>query len=331
MTDTRTIEPARLNKISKPKEESKLIDVSTSESTRGIAFRSLAEVEHALRVFNGEVSGKYVAASGATEDILLQHVGDSPAGGLGVGLLLLGSRDVSSKQKDFVNSRIMDEVRRSEKNGGRYYDGETHLASAHFDYDAMGTSFFKSSVDVTKSGGSYVLRIWQAYVGDKGEKELIKELGAEPAITSANLHASYSLVEGDQFNINFKPMFSLFAPSYDLRKIDKRVIELTEQSKLVTPSVFEKRELEAVTTLNANKEYYDSNSLYKLVKSDRESLYGIFYVKVYGDQAPPKNPVLTVAFRPAEKTNFDSSQEMAEFLRRTRDLTADMLKSQIRN
>jgi len=46
----------------------------------------------------------------------------------------------------------------------------------------MGTSFFKTTVEVEKIGGKYVLGISAAYVGDKPEIELAEALGKERAL-----------------------------------------------------------------------------------------------------------------------------------------------------
>ncbi len=60
-----------------------------------------------------------------------------------------------------------------------------------FDYDAMGTPFFKTNVDVQKMNDKYLLGIYASYVGNKPEKELAEKIKMDRSLVW--VQSSYEL------------------------------------------------------------------------------------------------------------------------------------------
>lgn len=166
--------------------------VTSSEPTqheRGIIFDSLDELAQALKVYE---SGS-IRASKATEDQFYQDTwaSDNPRAGVDDPRIFRGTFKASFVQQalDVINQgrgsladRIIAEAHSS---GGKYNN--------HFDYDAMGTAFFKTSVEIEQIDGKHVLGILAAYVGDKPEIELAHALGKPRGLVKAG--ARHQLAE----------------------------------------------------------------------------------------------------------------------------------------
>lgn len=75
-----------------------------------------------------------------------------------------------------------------------------------FDYDAMGTRFFKTSVNGRRVQDKYVLELNAAYVGREPEKELAKTIGKPMALASSSVKAYLSIVDDWWFNANLEQL-----------------------------------------------------------------------------------------------------------------------------
>ncbi len=166
---------------------SRIVSSSPTSHERGIILDSLEEVEYILTVFE---SGNLIASAKATENKFYedQWKGDHPSGGVDDPTLLRQTKkalfveecnSLINRKRGSLVDRIIAELKAK---------GEFHK---DYDYDAMGTSFFKTSVDIKQVDGKYVLGLWAAYVGDEPEKELAEVLQRERALVK--IGSSYEL------------------------------------------------------------------------------------------------------------------------------------------
>ena len=154
---------------------SRAISSEPIQYERGIIFDSLEELAHGLKVYDGGS----ITASRATEDRFYQDTWDSdnPRAGVDDPSIFRQTPKASFVQQALAlinqgkGSLVDQMIAGIHSSGGRYRKS--------FDYDGMGTSFFKTSVEVDEIDGKYVLGIWAAYVGDKPEIELAQKLGKE--------------------------------------------------------------------------------------------------------------------------------------------------------
>ena len=153
---------------------SRAISSEPTQYERGIIFEKLENLAAALIVYNTGVTRGSTAtrdrlyADMWKEDYLDAGVDDPTIFKTTPKAQLMSLGELMSRVKGSVVERLVSEVMNS---GGKYRKS--------FDYDGMGTSFFKTDVEVEKIDGKYVLGLWAAYVGDKPEIELAKILGKD--------------------------------------------------------------------------------------------------------------------------------------------------------
>ena len=173
--------------------------VTPTEHRRYIPLKGIGSVEQALNLFADGVT----TGSRATQNNLIQAVGEGKDGGLAVGFLMLATAGVSGNK--FVKDQIMSTAPKALKDHGRWH--------GDWDYGAMGTSFFKSSVDIEvldRDADLFALGIHAAYVGDKPEAGLADHLGVERALIWASVEVETRPVN-DGFEFDFEAI---------LRKLD---------------------------------------------------------------------------------------------------------------
>jgi hypothetical protein len=168
-------------------EESKITDVETADYTRGIILDSPEEFSQALIVYNGGS----VEGARATQNNLMDAVGDQ-GGGMGAALLLLGG----AKNADGFTERLTQDALSELQSNGRFHRS--------FDYDAMGTNFFKTTVNGEQVGDKYVLELNAAYVGSAPENKLAETLSKPMALVSSSAKGRLSVVDGWWFNVNLE-------------------------------------------------------------------------------------------------------------------------------
>ncbi len=126
---------------------------------------------------------------------LINDVGQS-YGEFGVGMMLLGS----ARSASGFMEQLLKNVKTSLESGKRFHGS--------YEYNAMGTRFFKTSVEVKPLGGKYILELCAAYVGTKPEEELASRLKKPLALISASADAKLSLVDGSWFNVDLTESLS---------------------------------------------------------------------------------------------------------------------------
>ncbi len=177
--------------------ESQLTAVTISNNSAGIIFDSLADVEFALRVYNGEAKVAAPTSSHANQNEFLDNL-DQQGGGIGVAFGLLAI-DKQRQGRDFVGS-IMAEAK-STLAGHSIYCRD-------FDYDGMGSNFMKTTVKIKALKGKFVLGLNAACVGNKPELDLAKLLQRPLAIASVWIELSMSVVDDYWYNTNLRDVFA---------------------------------------------------------------------------------------------------------------------------
>lgn len=172
-------------------EESKITNVETDDYRRGIILDSPEEFAQALIVYDGGS----VEGARATQNNLMDAVGDQ-GGGMGAALLLLGG----ARNADGFTERLTQEALSELQSNGRFHRS--------FDYDAMGTNFFKTTVNGKQVGDKYVLELNAAYVGSEPENILAETLSKPMALVSSSAKGRLSVVDGWWFNVNLEDVLA---------------------------------------------------------------------------------------------------------------------------
>lgn len=168
-------------------EESKITNVETADYRRGIILDSPEEFAQALAIYNGGS----VEGARATQNNLMDAVGNA-GGGMGAGLLLMGGMI----NADGFTERLTQEALSELQSNGRFHRS--------FDYDAMGTNFFKTTVNGKQVGDKYVLELNAAYVGSEPENKLAETLGKPMALVRSSANGNLSVVDNFWFNVNLE-------------------------------------------------------------------------------------------------------------------------------
>src|SRR3990167_369295 len=172
-------------------EESKITDVETADYRSGIILDSPEEFAQALIVYNGGS----VEGARATQNNLMDAIGDQ-GGGMGAALLLLGG----ARNADGFTERLIQEALSELQSSGRFHRS--------FDYDAMGTNFFKTIVNGKQVGDKYVLKLNAAYVSSAPENKLAEKLSKPMALVSSSAKGRLSVVDGWWFNVNLEDVLA---------------------------------------------------------------------------------------------------------------------------
>jgi hypothetical protein len=176
--------------------ELKITAVNVIEYCSGIPLQGFKSVASALDTF---ASGK-TRTGRATQNNLLDALGNQ-ADGLGVGLYLLATADVNPNR---VVTEMLEEAKPAlERKNGSW--------SRHFDYDAMGTAFFKTTVEISRlpdTEDGFLLGLNAAYVGKKVEDGLAETLGIEQGLQrkDVNIVLDPEGENADRFGIDFTPI-----------------------------------------------------------------------------------------------------------------------------
>ena len=172
-------------------EESKITNVETADYRSGIILDSPEEFAQALIVYNGGS----VEGARATQNNLMDAIGDQ-GGGMGAALLLLGG----ARNADGFTERLIQEALSELQSSGRFHRS--------FDYDAMGTNFFKTIVNGKQVGDKYVLKLNAAYVSSAPENKLAEKLSKPMALVSSSAKGRLSVVDGWWFNVNLEDVLA---------------------------------------------------------------------------------------------------------------------------
>jgi len=171
--------------------ESKITHVEVRDYRRGIILDSPEELAQALIVYDGGS----VDGSRATQNNLMDAMGNKGQG-MGAALLVMsGTMNASG-----FTGKLTQDVLSALKSTGAF--------NRHFDYNAMGTNFFKTTVDGRKAGDKYVLELNAAYVGTAPENELAKTLGKPRALVRSAAEGKLNIVDDWWFNVNLEDILS---------------------------------------------------------------------------------------------------------------------------
>lgn len=168
--------------------ESKITDIELSDSRKGIILDNIDEVSNALIVYSGSVE-----KARATQNQLMNDIGYKKHS-MNAALLVMGGIIIA----DGFTKRLIENVQSQLKKTGHFYKS--------FDYDAMGTNFFKTSVLANIVNGKYVLEFNAAYVNNEPEKNLAKVLDKPRALINSDASGKLSIVDGWWFNANLESL-----------------------------------------------------------------------------------------------------------------------------
>jgi hypothetical protein len=186
--------------------ESQITGVESRVNTNGIILDNLKEVEHVLRIHNDERTVMPLSSLATTMGLVKDIHAD--AGPMGAGLVLLAG-DTMLKGRDFVGTMM------AEAKGNLATKGEYRRS---YDYDAMGSNFLKTSVNIRRVEDKFVLNIGAAYVGNKSEAELAVLLGRPIALSSVNIDISMSVVDDWWYNLSLPKVLGdigYFDPNFE--------------------------------------------------------------------------------------------------------------------
>ncbi len=188
------------------KESVKIEKVIQISNTRDIPLEGWTNVVEALIAYDsGRPSG-----SRATQDQFHRDIGGSKNGGLALAMAVnVGVRNAQG----FVK-KLLDDMEVVLKSRDRFFQD--------FDYDGMGTSFFKTSVEVNvidRKKELYLLGLNAAYVGDKPEEELAKYLGIERALYSQQVVVQVGSLAGGRCEFDFEAILRKLDGVLDSKKV----------------------------------------------------------------------------------------------------------------
>lgn len=173
-----------------------------------IEFRAtpttFSEVSHVERVLNGECrSGIILDSPAAVGDALLAFAGVSIPGSSTLALMNdLGDLGGGAGAAYIATAGV--------RNGGFVHrvakaalDGLTARGQFHgsYDYDAMGTPFFKSAVNARRENDKYLLEVSVVGAGRLMEDRLAQALGAQRALVRADAIVELSTVDTWWFDL----------------------------------------------------------------------------------------------------------------------------------
>ena len=181
--------PKSFTAISQP------IELRTSEHSEGVVLDTLDDVEEALRRYETGT----LPSSRHPERALPVTFNNPLLGWVAAYALAERKKD----EPDFT-SRIMEEAREADANGKR------SLFKRFYQYDAAWTSFFETSVKITKCDGRYILSVTPEQDGGMAEAEIRTAMNAYAALRSASLEVTYMNVDMLWFNIDLAPYAQIF-------------------------------------------------------------------------------------------------------------------------
>jgi hypothetical protein len=185
--------------------------VAVNEGRRLVPVKGWDSVVNAITLFgNG-----YTPGSGETQQNLLDSI-EKNSGPLAFGVVLLGSIEMG-KRSNLVEKLLFEAGQTLE------YRSEFHKS---YDYDGMGTSFFKTSVDIKKLGDDmYGIGIHAVYVGDKPEQGLADAIGIPRALLSCSVEVETKSAGDNRFAFDFEPVLRKLDSVLDTKKITgKKVV-----------------------------------------------------------------------------------------------------------
>lgn len=200
----------------------KIVQVSTHQGRRYIPVKGWESVSKAINTYaNGFTRG-----AKATEQVTADAIGKSHGsnGGLAVGMFLLGGAMVGGR------SQLVDNLLKEAEEGLK----TRTKFSKSYDYDGMGTSFFKTSVDIEvldREQDMYGIGIYAAYVGDKPEEGLAEHFGIPRTLLSCSVEVETKPLSGNRFEFDFEPVLRKLDMVLDTKKITGKQVVAAMMTK----------------------------------------------------------------------------------------------------
>jgi len=191
-----------------------IVSVSKSKWNNGIFFATWEGLVNGIAAF---AEGR-TASSYATEEHQFEATVQS-AGVEGGGLMAMFLDAVAPQLANFLTERILNPAQEQFKTWPVWHGS--------FDYDAMGTRFFKSSVTIRKTDDpeGYLLELNAAYVGGQVEDELAQVLGLPQALTSESV--TVELTPDEQGNLR-----------YEIAEVIQRLTNVFQGVDIIDPIVY---------------------------------------------------------------------------------------------
>lgn len=181
----------------------KIKNISLKERRSRIPLKGWQSVVNAVSTY----AKGFTRGARATEQVTTDDIGRSHGskGGLAVALYNIGGAIVGGRGELVDN--LLKEAEEVLKTRTRF--------NKSYDYDGMGTPFFKANVDIEvldRELDMYSVSIYAAYVGDKPEQGLAKYFDIPRMLISCSVEVETFPLSGNRFEFDFEPV---------LRKLDR--------------------------------------------------------------------------------------------------------------
>lgn len=165
--------------------ESDILAIKSEDYKQGIILNTIEEVAYALSLY----SWNDIRDSMKRHNLPINAIAESH-GAIAAGAAIL-SRALTP---DTVPKDLIDEMISSLKLEKTFHKS--------YDYDAFGTSFFKTSVWADLIGDKYVLHLSNGNYRDGPDARIADVIGKQVAIANTRAIIKYEIVDGWWFNIN---------------------------------------------------------------------------------------------------------------------------------
>ncbi len=227
--------------------ELNITGVQISEYRSGIPLKGWSSLESALKTF---ASGRSRESSKTQNDLIR----NMPGGGMGTAYFVLATAGID--RNEFVEEMLT--TAKSTFNSGYGFWRKS------YEYDAMGTRFFKTSVDIRKlpdTEDGYLLGLNAAYVGKAVEDELAKVLEVDQGLQWKTVNIGLEPA-GTNFRVDFNAVAERLqspyeeldpSPTPEPRGFIQKLVEVVKKNQLTQKPVLTGEAI--IRTLLATDEY----------------------------------------------------------------------------
>ncbi len=298
-----------------------ITNIEVSEYCLGIPLKGWDSVKAALQAYS---DGKGRGAR-TTTNRHLDSVDQGPNGGMAVALTLYAG--ILLGKPDAFVERVLAEAEQVLKSHSQWHGS--------WDYDAMGTNFFKTSVDIElrdKKEEIYVLSINAVYVGDEPEKGLADHLGVPRTLLRHMITVTAKPLNSTHFEFDFNEIYDGLGPLLGLEAYvgTKIAQHMMSGDQFDGPGRFVlKEDADLRVTLSLGRVERRFTFKHGKVtadnwKADGSVLTGLL-ADSYNDHGTKEPPtfVITVSKKPEEKNQFGDSPVWDAELRQKMATLAD--------
>ena len=188
-----------------------ITNITTHEGRGLVPIKGWGNVGKVLTAYaNGNARGSRGTTRKLLEEVETAH-GDN--GGMAAGMVMLSSIQMGSPSR-LVND-LLQEAEKKLKERPEF--------EKSYDYDGMGTPFFKTSVKIRTLPGEfemYGIGLWAAYVGDEPEIGLADYLQIPRTLFSGSVEVQTERFPGDRFEFDFEPVIQKLSKVLSFMKSD---------------------------------------------------------------------------------------------------------------